>query len=95
MLTRLDSNTTGTNPSSVTDATSPWPERTRTQLLLFAAGVAFLLPGVLSFVDLVEFGGTAIVGSTAVASALLIYGLLGWGGNWVEEDDSESEEPAG
>lgn len=73
---------------------SPWPERTRTQLLLLVGGAAFLLPGFLSIVDLVEFGGTAIVGGAAVASALLVYGLLGRGGNWVADDEPvvDSEE---
>lgn len=65
------------------DAPSPWPERERTQRLLFAAGAALLVPVALGLSGLVDLGGTVVVGSSAVASALLIYGLLGWGGDWV------------
>lgn len=78
----------------MTDDTSPWPERRRTQALLFAAGALFLLPAALSLGGLATLGGGNVVLATTVATALLTYGLLGWAGTWVEESAAEDvDEP--
>lgn len=76
----------------MSDDQSPWPERRRTQLLLFAAGALFLLPTALGLADLVDIGDGVVVICVTVAAALLVYGLLGWAGTWVEGD--RTEEPS-
>jgi hypothetical protein len=70
----------------VSDDPSPWPESERTQRLLVAAGALLLLPAVVGLADLTDVGGTVVVLCTTLASALLVYGLLGWAGTWVERD---------
>jgi hypothetical protein len=70
----------------VSDDPSPWPESERTQRLLFAAGALLLVPVVVGLADLADVGGAVVVLSATVASALLVYGLLGWAGTWVEQD---------
>lgn len=70
----------------MSDDTSPWPERERTQRLLFAAGALLLVPVVVGLADLADIGGAVVVLCATLASALLVYGLLGWAGTWVEAD---------
>jgi cytoskeletal protein RodZ len=70
----------------VSDDPSPWPESERTQRLLFAAGALLLLPVVVGLADLADVGGAIVVLCATLASALLVYGLLGWAGTWVEQD---------
>jgi len=75
----------------VTEEASIWPERRRTQGALFAVGGLLLSVVALALAGVVQLGGAYVVMIGTVASWILIYGLLGWGGQWVagaEEDDA-------
>jgi hypothetical protein len=74
----------------VSDEPSPWPERPRTQRLLFAAGVLLLVPTAVGLAGVVDPGGTVVVGFAAVASVVLVYALLGWAGTWAEREAGPS-----
>jgi hypothetical protein len=80
------------NHLGVNEDASPWPERRRTQYALFGTGGLLLAVVALALATpgAVPLGGAHVVGLATVAAALLIYGLLGWAGHWVDEDDAES-----
>lgn len=79
----------------MTDAPSPWPEHRRTQAVLLGTGTLLLVVAGLALAGVVALSETATVGATAVATALLIYGLLGWAGQWVEEDEADAVDEDG